>query len=79
MQVATVSTKGQITLPVVARRALGIKPQDRVTIVMENNGIVIKAAPDFMKLAGFLGKSKGLVRERKAAMQAAARRGRKAR
>ena len=57
MSVATVSSKGQITLPVQARRKLKIEPNDRVTIDAVDDAIVIKRAPDLFQLKGFLGKA----------------------
>ena len=56
MPVSTLSTKGQITLPISFRRKLGIKPHDRVVIELEEQGILIKPAPDLFALKGFLGK-----------------------
>jgi AbrB family looped-hinge helix DNA binding protein len=56
MPIATVSSKGQITLPAQARRALGIKTHDRVLILVQNDAIMVRPAPDFFELAGFLGK-----------------------
>lgn len=74
MTVATVSTKGQVTLPVAMRRALGIRPQDRVVMEVARQGILIRPAGDMMQLAGFLGRGRGRARERQAAMREAARR-----
>jgi AbrB family looped-hinge helix DNA binding protein len=55
MSIAIISEKGQITLPVKARRQLGIHPKDRVSIETRGNEIVIRAAVDFFSLAGFAG------------------------
>ena len=57
MPVSTISTKGQITLPISFRRKLGIKPHGRVVIELEDRGILVKPAPDFFELEGFLGKA----------------------
>jgi AbrB family looped-hinge helix DNA binding protein len=57
MTISTLSTKGQITLPIAFRRKLGIKPHDRVVIELEEKVILVKPAPDFFKLKGFLGKA----------------------
>lgn len=57
MPVATVSSKGQITLPAESRRSLGIEPNDRVLIEVENDGIVVRPVRDFFELEGFLGKA----------------------
>ena len=40
---ATITSKGQITLPVAARRALGLKEGQRVGIRIENDALVIEA------------------------------------
>ena len=74
MTVATVSAKGQITLPAEARRALGIKPHDRVVIEVLPDGIRIAPAPDFFELRGFLGKALPVDQERRRMKAAAARR-----
>ena len=55
MPLHRVSSKGQVTLPVECRRALGVRPHDRVAIQLEDDKIVIRPVPDFMELEGFLG------------------------
>jgi len=70
MPIATVSTKGQITLPIASRRALGIKPHDRVTIEVRQAEIVVKPVPDFFELKGFLGKGATPEEEREAMLKA---------
>lgn len=57
MATATLSSKGQVTLPVRMRRHLGLRPKDAVTIETVGDAIVIKRAADFLKLEGFLGKA----------------------
>lgn len=57
MTTATVSSKSQITLPVAACRVAGIKPHDRVLIEVRDGAIVVRAAPDLMKMRGALGKA----------------------
>ena len=57
MTTATVSSKSQITLPAAACRQIGIKPHDRVLVEVREGVIVVRAAPDFMKMRGMLGKS----------------------
>ena len=42
---SSVSPKGQVTLPIGIRRALGIKPKDKVTIRLEHGKIEITPAP----------------------------------
>lgn len=56
MSISTVSSKGQITLPAEARRAVGIRPHDRVFIDVRAEQIVVQPVEDFFKLDGFLGK-----------------------
>lgn len=57
MTTATVSSKSQITLPAAACRVVGIKPHDRVLVEVRDGVIVVRAAPDLMKLRGALGKA----------------------
>jgi AbrB family looped-hinge helix DNA binding protein len=66
MPISTVSMKGQITLPAGARRRVGIRPHDRVLIEVEGDKILVRPAPDFARLSGFLGKSRSPSRERQA-------------
>lgn len=61
--VSTISTKGQVTLPIRVRRHLGVDPNDKVAFVIEPTGDVkVKNVkyPDIQSLrgaAGFLKKS----------------------
>jgi len=73
MPIATVSSKGQITLPAESRRALGIKPHDRVLVQVTGDAIVIRPAPDVLGLRGFLGKAGTPEEEEKAMQEAVAR------
>jgi AbrB family looped-hinge helix DNA binding protein len=57
MATSTLSSKGQITLPVRMRRQIGLRPNDAVTIETVGDAIVIKRAADFFELRGFLGKA----------------------
>jgi AbrB family looped-hinge helix DNA binding protein len=68
----TLFAKGQITLPIAFRRKLGLKPHDRVVIELEERGILVKPAPDFFKLKGFLGKALPLEREKRLMVKAVA-------
>ena len=70
MAMSTISTKGQITLPVGLRKRLGMKPHDRVLIDATADAIVIKRAVDFFELEGFLGKSLPEAEERKRMLHA---------
>ena len=71
MAVATVSTKGQITLPVQIRKELGIRPHDKVTIESSSGSIVIRRARDFFEWEGFLGKGFSAEEEREAMLRGA--------
>ena len=42
---AKVSTKNQIALPSEARRRLGIRPGDRLTMVVRDNELVLRRRP----------------------------------
>ncbi len=57
MPVATVSSKGQVTLPAQCRRATGIKPGSRVFIQTDGEAIRITPAPGILSLKGFAGKA----------------------
>jgi AbrB family looped-hinge helix DNA binding protein len=72
MTVATISSKGQITLPAEARRAVGLKPGNRVAIETEAGRIVIRRAPDFLALKGVLGRALPRDKERAGMLRAAA-------
>jgi AbrB family looped-hinge helix DNA binding protein len=76
MTVSLVSSKGQITLPVKARRAAGIRPGDRVVVRVRNRQIVIGVAPDLFAFKGILGRAKSAEAERAAAQEAAIAAGR---
>ena len=41
---STLTQKGQVTIPAEVRRALGLKPHDRVTFELEGDGAKIKRA-----------------------------------
>jgi AbrB family looped-hinge helix DNA binding protein len=52
MPVAKVSNKGQITLPIAARRKLGIAPNSTVEVVTEGNEIVVRPIKSISQLYG---------------------------
>lgn len=54
MTYATLSSKNQVTLPVEYLRHLGLKPKDRIEIREVDGQIVVRKAPDFFALKGFL-------------------------
>ena len=52
--IARVSSKGQITLPIDARRRLGIKANSRVEIITGDGCIIIRPLRSVRELAGIL-------------------------
>jgi AbrB family looped-hinge helix DNA binding protein len=58
MSTATLTSKGQLTLPKEVRIALGVGPGDRVTFVRMEDGnfAVLPATRSVMRLKGFLKK-----------------------
>lgn len=71
MSLATVSSKGQITLPVKIRQRLGIRSKDKVQFLVRDNEIIIKPLRSFRELRGSISPKIG--DSRKAAREAAAR------
>jgi AbrB family looped-hinge helix DNA binding protein len=69
MTIATISEKGQITLPVAARRAVGMNTRDHVIVEVHGDGILIRPTRDLMAYKGFLGKTSPIRAERASAMQ----------
>jgi antitoxin PrlF len=74
MTYATISSKGQITLPVQARRALGLQARDRVVIDVDRDQIVLRPIPGILSLAGTVGRAASRIEEREAAMAYVAKR-----
>jgi AbrB family looped-hinge helix DNA binding protein len=72
MIVATVSSKGKITLPAAVRREAGINLHDRVYIESRNGEIIIRPVPDLMTFKGFAGKTLSRETEREAMERAIA-------
>lgn len=59
VQLATVTQKGQVTIPVEMRNVLGIKPYSRVMISVSQKVIKVEPTLDIMDLAGFIKVPKG--------------------
>lgn len=78
MPLSTISSKGQITLPAALRRRLGIKARDKVTVEVEDAGIVIRPVSSLFQLEGFLGKALPAEAEKRAMRRGAATHARKA-
>lgn len=60
IQLATVTQKGQVTIPFEMRNILGIKPYSKVRISMYNNAVKLESTPDIMDLGGFIKAPKGM-------------------
>ena len=76
MTIATLSSKGQITLPAAARRSMGLVTGDRVAIETRGEEIVVRRARDFFALQGFLGRALPREEEKAAMAKAVARKAR---
>ena len=61
-------------LSAAARRAVGLKPHDRVAIEARGKEILVRKAPDFFALKGFLGRALPREQERRAMLKALGRR-----
>jgi AbrB family looped-hinge helix DNA binding protein len=59
MSLSTVSSKGQITLPLKIRKAFGINPKDKVRIIIREHEIIIKPFKSFRLLRGSIPYKKG--------------------
>jgi len=59
MGFATISSKGQITLPSDIRNKLDIKPKDKVEVIIRDGEIILKTVPSFRKLRGSVCRKKG--------------------
>jgi antitoxin PrlF len=73
MTFSTVSSKGQITLPVEIRRMLGIKARDRITLESVGDTVVIRRVRNLLELEGFLGKALPMEEEKRLMEEAVAR------
>ena len=61
---ATITQKGQVTIPVDIRRFLGVSPYERVTFVREANQIYIRPAKSFLDLKGSVRSEKKVSNEK---------------
>jgi AbrB family looped-hinge helix DNA binding protein len=50
--IATVTRKGQVTIPAEIRRALGLEPKGKVAFIMEENEVKLRPAKSALR-AGF--------------------------
>lgn len=56
---STVTKKGQTTIPGAIRRALRIKPGDRLQYQIEGDSVIFRIHPGIMSLKGALASAKG--------------------
>jgi len=56
---STVTSKGQTTIPDKIRKALGIKPGDKLQYEVERERAIIRVHPGIRSLKGVLASSKG--------------------
>jgi len=56
MEITTMTSKGQITIPAPVRRALGVRPGDRIEFKLRADGVVelVPHARDIRELFGVL-------------------------
>lgn len=54
MQLVTVTTKGQVTIPKNIREKLGLVPGDKVIFEEDKNAVKVRPAPDFFSFRGAL-------------------------
>jgi antitoxin PrlF len=73
---ATVTTKGQVTIPKDIRDRLGIRPNDRVEFVLENDRAVLMPVRSLRDLRGAVAAkpASAFEKERQAAKRAVSRR-----
>jgi AbrB family looped-hinge helix DNA binding protein len=76
MTFATLSSKGQLTVPAEARRALGLHPGSRMLIETKGDRIIIRTPGNLLALGGVLGKAKSRAVEQKAMAGEATKRAR---
>lgn len=56
---STLTSKGQTTIPEKVRKALRIKPGDRLQYELEGDGAIIRVHPGIRSLKGVLASKKG--------------------
>jgi len=55
---ATVTQKGQVTIPIDIRNFLGVNPYEKVAFIRDTDKIIIKPAKSFLDLKGSIVTSK---------------------
>ena len=63
MSLASVSSKGQVTLPAKIRKDLGIRSKDKVQFLIRDNEIIIRPLRSIRDLRGSIAPKKGDVRK----------------
>ena len=53
-QIVSITSQGQITIPAVFRRMLGLDQYQKAIVRTEDNKIVVEPIPDLMSIAGAL-------------------------
>lgn len=62
--VVSITSQGQISIPVAFRRQLNLDKKNKATVRLENNSIILEPVPDLLDLKGFF-KTKRYVSSRK--------------
>ncbi len=62
--VATITTKGQVTIPAEGRRHLGVNPGDKIAFVVEPDGTVRLRVPRYPDVASLRGAAGSLKKPR---------------
>ncbi len=60
--ISTVTSKGQVTIPVEVRRYLGLKTNDKIAFVIGTDGTVLLQAPRYPTIASLRGAAGSLDR-----------------
>lgn len=53
-QLVSITSQGQITIPALFRRELGLDKYPKATVGIKDKQIIIEPIPDFLSLAGIL-------------------------
>ena len=53
--IASLTSKGQVTIPVEVRRLLGIKPGEKIALVLDGEGTVVLGVPQYPGIAALRG------------------------
>ncbi len=63
MSLVTISSKGQITIPIKVRTFLGVGAKDKLEIVVRGSEVVLQPVKQFREMRGSLKAKKGNVRK----------------